>query len=98
MGDGADMALEMIEDFEYSRALYRSGQMTELEAYEAGIIDERGFEYSDGPPSKTCRCCGKAGLYWGLRDGHWRLFDNRGIHRCPVNPLCAKFEEPDQRD
>ena len=42
-----------------------------------------------GPPvsSKTCRACGREGLHWNQRDGKWRLFDDRGIHKCKVAPL-----------
>ena len=47
-----------------------------------------------GPPTstKTCRCCGKTGLHWDLRDGKWRLFDGRGIHSCKVNPLPSNSQ------
>ncbi len=43
MGDGADMALDAIEDDEEERMNYLIGKMTDQEAYEKGIIDERGF-------------------------------------------------------
>lgn len=42
MGDGADMALDAIEDDEEERLNYLIGKMTYQEAYEKGIIDELG--------------------------------------------------------
>lgn len=44
MGDGADLALEEMEDFEEDRCLFRTGQMSDEEAYERGTIDELGYE------------------------------------------------------
>ena len=43
----------------------------------------------------TCRCCGRTGLKWGERNGKWRLFDMRGVHACPENPL-AELQPPEQ--
>ena len=43
MGDGADMALDAMEDEEEERLNYLTGKMSDQEAYEKGIIDERGF-------------------------------------------------------
>lgn len=36
---------------------------------------------------KICKFCGRRNLHWENRNGKWRLCDNRGLHRCPVNPL-----------
>jgi len=44
MGDMADDFLEYVEGCEERRLDYHSGRMTDEEAYEAGIIDEYGFE------------------------------------------------------
>lgn len=89
MGDGADMFLEQVEAFEDLRLEYHLGGMSDVEAYEQGIVDELGFEYipGDPPTPKTCRCCGKSGLHWEQRNAKWRLFDERGIHNCPAVPL-----------
>ena len=92
MGDMADMFLEQVEDMEELRLDYRTGQMSDFEAYELGIIDEQGA-YT-GPSygrdrSRTCRCCGKGGLLWGKVDGKFRLFENGSVHDCPVNPLIV---------
>jgi len=43
MGDMADFFLEHVEDMEEARFEYRSGSMSDFEAYELGIIDEMGF-------------------------------------------------------
>jgi len=70
--------------------------MGDMADYILSSIDY-GHDYISGydedehePPlrhDKTCRCCGRKGLQWGQRNGKWRLFDNRGIHVCKVNPL-----------
>ena len=48
MGDGADLALEEMEDDEEAREDFRHGQMSDEEAYERGIIDELGYEIDEG--------------------------------------------------
>ena len=48
MGEMADFFLEQVEEHEYARLRYRLGDMDDLEAYELGIIDERGAEYTPG--------------------------------------------------
>ncbi len=82
MGDMADMALEAVEDSEMARSCWRGGQLSEQEAYDAGIIDELGFEYCDPPQLKTCKHCGKSDLKWGKVDAGWRLFDGEVMHQC----------------
>lgn len=37
MGDGADMALDQVIDFEEARADWRLGRMTDIEAYDRGL-------------------------------------------------------------
>src|SRR4030095_12058291 len=44
MGEMADMLLEQVEAMEERREDFRRGQMTDQEAYDEGIIDERGYE------------------------------------------------------
>lgn len=56
--------------------------------------DERDLEGDEdeplAPAPVTCRCCGRKGLEWNQRSGKWRLYDQRGIHVCPVNPLIEE--------
>jgi len=47
MGDGADLALEEMEDFEEAREDFKHGQMSDEEAYERDIIDELGYEIEE---------------------------------------------------
>jgi len=99
MGDMADYFLEEVEDFECRRLDYKSGRISDEEAYDRGIIDEMGYEYIPGVStgkagsldnqSKTCRSCGTARLHWGKHKGKWRLFDLHGLHQCKVNPLMG---------
>ena len=44
MGDMADDFLDDVMDMEDARLDYRTGLMSDEEAYERGIIDELGFE------------------------------------------------------
>jgi hypothetical protein len=44
MGDGADMALDEMEDNEDQIVQFKTGLMTKEEVYQLGIIDELGFE------------------------------------------------------
>jgi ribosomal protein L37AE/L43A len=53
MGEMADMALEHTITFEEQRSSYRVGEMTDQEAYDAGIIDELGYEIPSGLMSNT---------------------------------------------
>lgn len=98
MGDMADMALEEVLDFESDMLDYRLGFMSEYEAYERGVIDERGGMYSPRPikPFKSfrpvnhgvrtatvkCKYCGKPDLRWVETPSGWRLTDEAIIHRC----------------
>jgi hypothetical protein len=79
MGEMADMALDQMSDVDEFG----------LDGFDKVSIDpdtHEVFPCSTAQP-KTCRCCGKGGLRWGLIDGKWRLFDRDDIHRCPVRPL-----------
>lgn len=65
MGDGADMALEEMEDTEDAILDYKTGRMDQGEAFERGLIDERGTEYWTMRPKKeygpgACPKCGGA--------------------------------------
>ena len=90
MSEMADMFLESVLCMEEMRLDYKTGHMSDVEAYDAGIIDENGSYV--GPNYgrsrfKTCRCCNQSGLHWENRDGRWRLCDERGVHQCSVCPL-----------
>jgi hypothetical protein len=85
MGEMADYTLEQLK----SEPWYPDG--IEHSDYFANIMYDEEAGIYEGPFSssagKTCRCCGRAGLYWKKRLGKWRLHDGRGVHRCPQNPL-----------
>lgn len=87
MADGADMAIDDMLTFKEMRLDFRTGYMGVSEAFDAGIVDELGFEAGTSTLLKTCRCCGEGGLYWKKLEGKWRLFNDKGIHKCPVVPL-----------
>ncbi len=90
MGDMADFALDQVWTEEEARGDFRAGRMTTLEAYDRGIINEHGGEIGSEETAKpkTCRCCGRTGLYWGRHDDKWRLFTaEKTLHVCPVAPL-----------
>ena len=60
MGEMADFALEQVEFEEEARLDFRIGRMSHIEAFDRGIIDERGYEdsaYNGWHPVKTCRYC-----------------------------------------
>lgn len=98
MGEMADMALSDVMDEEDARTDYRLGFMGKHAAYDRGIIDELGYEFSacgtvTGPSSrgaaprqaatKTCSMCKKQGLHWESTEAGWRLFEPEGlIHDC----------------
>jgi hypothetical protein len=77
MGDGADLALSEMMDFDELMVSYHFGSMTHQEAYEHGIIDELGYEIGTASrkPSGPGACpkCGhkmhtvkgKFGRFWG---------------------------------
>lgn len=53
-------------------------------------LDTINFEDRDRSESRvTCRCCGANHLHWKEFNGRWRLFDDNGLHACPVAPLKA---------
>jgi len=89
MGDMADAFLSEVMEFEELRIDYKHGRMGDVEAYELGIIDEYGafIESRRCARTKTCRCCGEAGLVWKQHNGSWRLFNGDTLHQCPANPL-----------
>lgn len=87
----ADFYNEQVEEMEFQRSNYRAGGMSDIEAYEKGIIDEFGYEHFDTTnKKKTCRCCQTENLHWASREGKWFLFDDKGLHKCKVNPLKIK--------
>jgi len=89
MGEMADWFLEQVMDMEELREDYRAGFMTDIEAYEAGIIDEQGHYLGYGvgyDRTRMCRYCGKRGLLWGRDGKRWRLFEvcdhSYHVHTC----------------
>jgi len=47
-----------------------------------------GGEGGYGPQPKTCRRCKVFGLWWGWKNGRYRLFDSAGnIHVCAAASL-----------
>lgn len=83
MGDMADYALEQVFEFEELQFRYRNGKMFCYEAYDAGIIDELGYEYTPHiTKTKTCRHCGAANLVWKHTQRGWRLHSGNDIHEC----------------
>ena len=99
MGDMADYYNEQIETEEEFRSDYGAGGMDPIEAFELGIIDERGFEYGTEGIVKFCRCCKKGNLHWGLNLKKWRLFEEDGaIHDCPAVPLPKTLSQPVQNN
>lgn len=93
MGDGADMALSETLDAEDERFLFRSGGMSDLEAFDRGHIDELG-RYNDPPmfPKRArtyaCKYCGARGLRWVETQLGWRLADESGARH-----VCAEYEQ-----
>jgi|GEM_PF-3461450 len=90
MGDMADYFLGQVETFEEQR-LDRKHGISDIEAYELGIVDELGNELRN-TKMKTCRCCGQSNLQWNIHNSKWRLFEGSKLHECPVNPLLADEE------
>jgi hypothetical protein len=87
MADMADFALDQVMDAEDDRMAYLLGDMSDGEAFERGIIDERGG--SNHPPMftssplKFCAHCGCPNLHWRETPHGWRLHDsNCKIHTC----------------
>lgn len=52
--------------------------------FEWSLLDNDLFP---SPAATSCRCCSEGNLFWREIDGKWRLFNDRGIHKCPVQPL-----------
>ena len=99
MGDMADMALSDTMDMEDLRFEYFMGGMSDLDAYDYGIIDEMGGERykpmfaSPKPSSKTCKYCGTTGLHWSSTSTGWRLTDSHGIHECNAHPSRSPLQQ-----
>ena len=89
MGDMAEYALDQTLDAEDDRFQYRTGRMSEVEAYDLGIIDERGTYHHPPmfrslPVAQTCRYCGAGGLHWKDTGAGYRLANAAGeVHACP---------------
>lgn len=88
MGEMADFFLGEVEEYEELRFQYRSGEIPLGEAYDLGIIDERGYETgpSTGRSKQTrCKHCGTTQVKWNkFPDGTWRLQNiaDRRVHTC----------------
>lgn len=84
----ADYFLDHVDNEEEMRLDFRTGKMSNSEAYENGLIDELGYEPHAYPPKiLICKYCKKGNLSWSKVDNKWRLFENGKIHKCSVNPL-----------
>lgn len=99
MGDHADDLLDNCEDFEYNRSLYRTGALSDEDAYYRGIIDETGAEPIAGHQEPvTCKYCKKKNLFWIEQSGKWLLSDGDGVHACPnqhlAKVMCNNCLEP----
>jgi hypothetical protein len=89
MGEMADYVLEMASMEDELLLAYHFGKISDAEAYEAGLIDELGYEVTYAR-SKTCRCCGNGNLHWEMVINKWLLHEENGhLHNCPVNPYQA---------
>jgi hypothetical protein len=95
MGDMADLALDYACDDCEEWDEYISGNFSQAEAYDRGLIDELGYEgrgtkgwmtLVGSIPSKKplqCRNCGSKDVEWGqYPSGKWFLFTNGEPHRC----------------
>jgi len=89
MGDGADMAISEMMNAEDDRFSYRMGMMTDAQAYDLGLIDERGFmATASSGSSKQCRYCRRSGLHWTETNSGWRLASADGtVHSCSEHKL-----------
>jgi hypothetical protein len=98
MGDMADFALDQVWDMEDARFGYLTGDISSEEAYDLGIIDERGYSTGQSlfiKSSKQCRHCGAKNLQWTEYHGKWRLANSSGeIHTCKEH----KFDTPGERE
>lgn len=84
MGDMADYFLECVEEEEITRLEYLHGNISDLEAYDMGLVDEWGVLQLPGHQKATaCKYCKKKPLYWEETERGWRLFDLEGkMHSC----------------
>ncbi len=88
MGEMADYHLDQVQDMEDLRFKWRLGEMSTEEGIECGVLNEQGgYETAGHKKPVTCRCCKTKNLHWEQLDNKWRLFDYKGLHHCPVNPL-----------
>jgi len=98
MGEMADFYNEQVEEMEFERGNYHMGLMSDVEAYEKGIIDELGYEANawtgHAPKPKVCRCCGEMDLHWAITPkGKWFLVDRTNkMHECKKNPFKKDFK------
>ena len=89
MGDMADYALEQVLDHEEDIFRYRNGGMSDLEAYDLGIIDEHGYQYySLRASSKACKHCGETNLVWIETQHGWRLANKSGAFH-----ICSSYKQ-----
>lgn len=83
MGEMADFFLEHVEEEEYDRLRYKRGEMSDLEAFEMGIIDEMGYLIENNGQGRTCKYCKMGSLAWKQLENGWRLVDRKGnVHTC----------------
>jgi hypothetical protein len=93
MSEFADYFLEEVENEEEARLNFRTGKLSNEEAYDRGIIDELGFEIGSGLTYKSCKWCNKSGLHWVETKMGWRLAeqDNK-LHTCVERAAVSRHK------
>lgn len=74
----------MREEREAESYLRKHPESSLAEAFYRTSEKQHTFKTVQTSPRKTCRYCGKDGLYWGKTENGWRLFESGGItkHVC----------------
>lgn len=84
MGEMADYYLEL-EDYFQDRLDYL--QSIQAGNYVEGFNDPEDGDFAPPTLNLICKFCNRENLHWGFRNYKWRMCDDRGIHKCPINPL-----------
>lgn len=90
MGEMSDFELDKVFDEEENSLKWKLGAYQFDEAFDAGIIDELGYEIDlIKNDTKTCKYCGKTGLKWKIekKDKKYRLFEGEKVHQCRKKEL-----------
>lgn len=91
MGEMADYYLEL-EDYFQDRLDYL--QSIQAGNYVEEFNDPEDFDCAPPALNLICKFCNRENLHWELRNDKWRMCDDQGIHKCPINPLKEKINEP----